>query len=65
MQCFESEKPVNSKAPCNVYSEAKLHFVKVTKLFQKVNKGFGMQRATKFNPTWTIMCRRFEAVAST
>ena len=48
----------------NCTVKPKLDFVNVTKLFQNVNKHFGMQKAAELSSTWTILDRHFQAVAS-
>ena len=65
MQCYESAKRVKAvwhKVTCTV--KAILDFVSVTKLFQNLNKHFGMQKAAELSPTWTIFDRHFQAAAS-
>ena len=65
MQCSESVKPVKTVwNEVKLTMKVKLDFVNVIKLPQNVNKYFGMQTAVEFSPTWTILCRHFQAVAS-
>ena len=65
MQCSESAKAVKAvfhDVTCTV--KVKLDFVIIPKLFQNVNKYFGMQKAVAFRPTWTIVSHHFQATAS-
>ena len=61
--CKSRVKAVWHDKTCTV--NAKLHFVNVTKLFENVNKHFGMQKVVEFTPQRTILGRHFQAAAST
>ena len=44
--------------------KAKLDMMSVTKLFQSVNKHFGMQNTIEFSPKWAIVGSHFQVAAS-